>query len=68
MKRIYLYLFLFSLIINIFLIVNDSKVLKAKEEHIEHLEEKLKKAEDSLQKIQTIQQIDQTTDTLFERI
>ncbi|WLD24969.1 hypothetical protein NU10_06210 [Flavobacterium dauae] len=68
MKRIYLYLFLFSLIINIFLIVNDSKVLKAKEEHIEHLEEKLKQAEDSLQKIQPIPQIDETTYTLPERI
>ncbi len=52
MKRIYLYLFLFSLIINIFLIVNDSKVLKAKEQHIERLEIKLKKVQDSLNNIQ----------------
>ncbi|WKW45803.1 hypothetical protein P3875_08395 [Myroides sp. JBRI-B21084] len=51
MKRIYLYLFLFSLIINIFLIVNDSKVLKAKDKQIERLEIKLKKAQDSLKNI-----------------
>lgn len=48
MKRIYLYLFLFSLIINIFLIVNDTKMLKAKDAHIERLEIKLKKTQDSL--------------------
>jgi len=52
MKRAYLYLFLFSLLINIFLYVNDSKILKAKEQHIEKLEKKLKKVEDSLQKYQ----------------
>jgi len=52
MKRVYLYLFLFSLLINIFLYVNDSKILKAKEQHIEKLEKKLKKVEDSLQKYQ----------------
>lgn len=51
MKRIYLYLFLFSLIINIFLIVNDSRVLKAKDQHIEQLEKKLKKAQDSIKVI-----------------
>lgn len=52
MKRVYLYLFLFSFLINIFLYVNDSKILKAKEQHIEKLEKKLKKVEDSLQKYQ----------------
>lgn len=51
MKRIYLYLFLFSLIINVFQFVNDSKVLKAQNERIVGLEKRLKKAEDSLQLI-----------------
>ncbi len=48
MKRIYLYLFIFSLIINVFLIVNDTKMLEAKDQHIEVLEKKLKRSEDSL--------------------
>lgn len=48
MKRIYLYLFIFSLIINVFLIVNDTKMLEAKDEHIEVLEKKLKRNQDSL--------------------
>lgn len=51
MKRIYLYLFIFSLIINIFLIVNDSKILKAKDQHIESLEKRLKRSQDSLKVI-----------------
>lgn len=51
MKRVYLYLFLFSFLINIFQYSNDSKILKAKDQHIENLEKKLKKAEDSLQMI-----------------
>jgi hypothetical protein len=41
-------LFIFSLIINVFLIVNDTKVLEAKDQHIELLEKKLKRTEDSL--------------------
>lgn len=52
MKRIYLYLFIFSLIINIFLIVNDSKILKAKDQHIESLEKRLKRSQDSLKAIE----------------
>lgn len=48
MKRIYLYLFIFSLIINIFLIVNDGRILKAKDQHIESLEKRLKRSRDSL--------------------
>ncbi len=52
MKRIYLYLFLFSLIINVFLIVNDSKVLEAKDKHIESLEKRLKRSQDSLKVIE----------------
>lgn len=48
MKRIYLYLFLFSLIINIFQYVNDSKILKDQQQHIERLERKLQKQQDSL--------------------
>lgn len=52
MKRIYLYLFIFSLIINIFLIVNDIKILKAKDQHIESLEKRLKRSQDSLKVIE----------------
>jgi len=48
MKRIYLYLFLFSLIINVFQYVNDSKILKDQQQHIERLERKLQKQQDSL--------------------
>jgi len=48
MKRIYLYLFLFSLIINVFQYVNDSKILKDQQQHIERLERRLQKQQDSL--------------------
>lgn len=48
MKRIYLYLFLFSLIINVFQYVNDSRILKDQQQHIERLERKLQKQQDSL--------------------
>ncbi len=52
MKRIYLYLFIFSLIINIFLIVNDGRILKAKDQHIESLEKRLKRSQDSLKAVE----------------
>ena len=52
MKRIYLYLFIFSLIINVFLIVNDTRVLEAKDKHIESLEKRLKRSQDSLKAIE----------------
>ncbi len=52
MKRIYLYLFIFSLIINIFLIVNDGRILKAKDQHIESLERRLKRSQDSLKVVE----------------
>lgn len=48
MKRIYLYLFIFSLVINVFQYVNDSNVLKHQQERIETLEKKLKQSQDSL--------------------
>lgn len=51
MKRIYLFLFIFSLSINIFQFKNDSKMLEAKDEHIEHLEKKLKQAQDSIKEL-----------------
>jgi len=35
MKQLFLYLFIFSLLINVFLFVNDSKILKAKETELE---------------------------------
>lgn len=68
MKRIYLYLFLFSLIINIFLYVNDTNILKEKDQHIEHLEKKLKKVEDSLQNFQRMKQMQTENDTIIGRI
>ena len=49
MKRIYLYLFIFSFVINIFQYINDSKILKYQEAKIERLETKLKQTQDSLQ-------------------
>jgi len=49
MKRIYLYLFIFSFIINIFQYINDSRILKFQEQKIERLEKKLKQSQDSLQ-------------------
>lgn len=61
MKRVYLYLFLFSFLINVFQYANDTKVLKAKEEEIQKLEQKLKSMEDSIQKYQPIK-IDISTD------
>ncbi len=49
MKRIYLYLFVFSFVINIFQYINDSNVLKAKEEKINQMEKELKVQKDSIQ-------------------
>jgi len=48
MKRIYLYLFIFSLVINVFQYVNDSNVLEHQQERIETLEKKLQVNQDSL--------------------
>lgn len=52
MKPIYLYLFLFSLVINVFQYVNDSRVLKDQQQRIEVLQKKLEKAEKALDKQQ----------------
>lgn len=49
MKPIYLYLFLFSLVINVFQYVNDSRVLKDQQQRIEVLQKKLEKAEKALE-------------------
>lgn len=49
MKRIYLYLFVFSFVINIFQYINDSNVLKAKEEKINQMVKELKVQKDSIQ-------------------
>lgn len=54
MKRIYLYLFLFSFVINIFQYMNDSKILKTKDEKIIRLEHQLKKCQDSIKSSTTI--------------
>ncbi|HUH25217.1 MAG TPA: hypothetical protein VLY87_01195 [Flavobacterium sp.] len=54
MKRIYLYLFVFSLAINVFLYRNAAKIMEEKDQHIELLEKKLKQAEDSIQSLQKI--------------
>jgi len=52
MKPIYLYLFLFSLVINVFQYVNDSRVLKDQQQRIEVLQKKLEKAEKALETTQ----------------
>ena len=49
MKPIYLYLFLFSLVINVFQYVNDYRVLKDQQQRIEVLQKKLEKAEKALE-------------------
>ncbi len=66
MKRVYLYLFLFSFLINIFQYANDTKILKNKDKEIQSLERKLKSAEDSLNKYQPIK-IDITTHENFKK-
>ena len=48
MKRIYLYLFLFSLVINVFQYVNDAKVLNYQNDLIIKLQKDLHKANDSI--------------------
>lgn len=48
MKRIYLYLFVFSLAINVFLYASSTNILKEKETKIEILEKKIEKQNDTI--------------------
>lgn len=48
MKRIYLYLFVFSLAINIFQYVSASKMLEEKTTEIENLHQKVETQKDSI--------------------
>ncbi|WP_372473129.1 hypothetical protein AB4865_10025 [Capnocytophaga sp. ARDL2] len=48
MKRIYLYLFVFSLAINVFLYVSSTNIMKEKESEIERLEKKIERQNDSI--------------------
>lgn len=49
MKQIFLYLFVFSFVINIFQYVSDSRILKQKEHEVEVLQKKIQKQEDTIQ-------------------
>ena len=51
MKRIYLYLFVFSLAINIFQYVSASKMLEEKTTEIENLHQKVETQKDSINKL-----------------
>lgn len=55
MKRIYLYLFVFSFAINVFQYVNDSNVLKQKDKEIESLTKKIQKQQDTINKLKLIE-------------
>lgn len=51
MKRIYLYLFVFSLVINIFQYVSANRMLKEKEQDIENLHKIIENQKDSIDKL-----------------
>lgn len=51
MKRIYLYLFVFSLAINIFQYVSANRMLKEKEQDIENLYKIIENQKDSIDKL-----------------
>lgn len=51
MKRIYLYLFVFSLAINIFQYVSASKMMKEKDQDIENLHKRLNNQKDTISKL-----------------
>lgn len=51
MKRIYLYLFVFSLAINVFQYVSASKMLEEKTTEIENLHQKVETQKDSINKL-----------------
>lgn len=48
MKRVYLYLFVFSLAINIFQYVSASKMMKEKDQDIENLHKRLNSQKDTI--------------------
>lgn len=50
-SKIFLYLFIFTLMFTIFIYVNDKKILDAKESYIESLEKKVEEAEMSNQQL-----------------
>lgn len=50
MKQTFLYLFIFSLLINVFLYVNSDKILKAKEQEITESHQQVKVLKDSIAK------------------
>lgn len=51
MKRIYLYLFVFTLAINVFQYVSASKMLEEKTTEIENLHQKVETQKDSINKL-----------------
>ncbi|MBD3723902.1 MAG: hypothetical protein IE891_03755 [Flavobacteriaceae bacterium] len=48
MRNIFLYLFVFSMLINIFQYVNSTKILESKDREVELVKNKLKKSHDSI--------------------
>lgn len=62
MRNIFLYLFVFSMLINIFQFVNSSKILDAKDREVALAKSKLQKSRDSLQEMQFNDYFDLTKD------
>lgn len=49
MKQVFLYLFVFSFVINLFQYISDTKILKEKEQEIETLHKKVERQADTIQ-------------------
>lgn len=62
MRNIFLYLFVFSMLINIFQYVNSSKILDAKDQEVALIKTKLQKSRDSIQEMQFNDYFDLTKD------
>lgn len=56
MKQVFLYLFVFSFVINLFQYISDSKILKEKEKEIESLRKKVERQADTIQTLKIHQQ------------
>lgn len=56
MKQVFLYLFVFSFVINLFQYISDSKILKEKEQEIESLRKKVERQADTIQTLKIHQQ------------
>ncbi len=61
-KNIFLYLFVFSLLINLFQYVNSNKILQAKEHEVTAVKQQLKQSRDSIAEAQFFDYFDLTKD------